>query len=446
MLAVLISAAALLSAATGAEFGVDWTSYGSLHEVHGEVVGRVESSLVEQVRDLPVSVFWDSVRATFRPALIGDVLSADLARFQAYLSTKASLVKTDGRLVSTNVTVVDTGRVYMETIVVIKALAASLSDYAALIRESRIARAARLAEVRRLAERVAASDWASAVCLASQTRSLEASIERADAQLRAYSASLPERLRRLDSIAEERRRAMAERNASLIDALTQRATLRLEVVGALGAELAALAEATAAAELQFSERRLVAEQELQLEAMRRSHTTAVEGVRLRVVEEHHLLREKAVHERRLMRIEHSFRLEAAKHVVDAVFAAARELVGRLLENPAIFLASLAAVVLAVVAVVVGLEVLAAAHLFLLAAVAGKRSAPRLRFSRARSPAPAPIADDDALRELAAMRSALRSEAACRPLLTIVSGGSGMGKTTALAHLCNTTLSEYCSRA
>ena len=441
MRTVLLAAAAFISAS--AEEAVDWASYGSMHEVHGELADRLESSLVQQVRDLPVSVFWDSGRANFRPALIGDVLSADLARFQAYLSTKASLVKTDGRLVSTNVTVVDTGRVYMETVVVVKALAASLNDFADLIRESRRARTARLAEVRRLADRVAASDWASAVCLASQAESLGASIERADAQLSAYSASLPERLRRLDSIAEERRRTMAERNASLVDTLAQRATRHLEVAGALGSELAALAEEAAAAELLFSERRLAAERELQLEAMRRSHATAVEGVRLRVTEEHRIRRENEAHERRLMELEHSFRLEAAKQAVQGVFLAVRDLVMRLVETPAVLFASLAAVVLAVVSVVVGLELLAAAHLFFLSAVSGKRSAPRLRFSRVRALAPAPIADDDVLRDLAAVRLALQSKTACQALMTVIHGGSGVGKTAALAHLCNGSLIYYC---
>ena len=443
-LGYLSAAVAALTLSSGSLVGeeVDWSVYGSLHVEHGEA-GGMEASLLAQVRGLPVSVFWDSGRAVFRPALIGDVLSADrhLDRFRDYLSTKASLVRADGRLVSTNVTVVDSGRVYMETLVVVRILADMLGQLTDLTRDSRGARAARLAELRQIAERVGTSDWSSSACLASQLGGLEAAVERADVQLGAYSASLPERLQRLEGSAAQRRQSMAERNASLTNQLVRRASRQLELAWSLGAELLLLAEEAAVLELRFSELRIAAEQEMQVEAMRRSHESEVAAMRFRVVEEHRKQRENEVHEVRLLRLEHSFRLQAAHQVVASLFSAVRSLAGSLLERPFELLMSLATVVLVVVAVVVGLELMRATMLFLRSAIAGKGSRLTLRFKRVQVPDVSPITDEDVSRQLDAVRAVFQAKSS-RPQLVVISGGSGVGKSTILAHLCNEQVESY----
>jgi hypothetical protein len=212
---------------------VNWTEYTTLHPVlssfnSGDNVNEAlaVSDVMQLLRDLPISLYWDSAKASFRTSLIGEVLrGAEGGRYNSYLSIKPSKIMSNGKLISANITSVEVVRLYMDAIVVLQVLAGNVSQSVKMLTEVLLIRQ----EVGPRAISLLASldNWSSTKCLEARASAAQTEVDAVDAIVLASRSMISQQLKSAEDTGAKKRAALEMQSFRLLEESLQQA-MRLE--------------------------------------------------------------------------------------------------------------------------------------------------------------------------------------------------------------------------
>ena len=332
---------------------IDWEQVSALHTDFGLAKS---SSLLPLLKSIPISLYWDSNKATFRTNLIGELLAQDQedGLYGSYLSSKVSKVVSNGELVTANLTVVDLNRLFMEAIVVIQALAHEMEEMKRQLGGYYHHRAeGRLLQVEGLLK--ATENREAPICLTTLSDQLAMKLQDVQRRVDAFEEDLAVELEKLAHEAERRKKVVQRESENMMNMTLIRRSNLYRLKRENEENLLAKEEKALLLEREHSLTALFAEHSFALQGVKAEAEQRVKTALFRVAEEARQARANEPLLARLQQLDFAFRMEGVRSMVEVFFRETRSLFQQLAAEPQRLMAMVAACLLLILTATVLLE-------------------------------------------------------------------------------------------